>query len=87
MSVTDFKSFPGVPIVGEPKIHEWRPIVSFECSCGKGRPLLISSTDQAVKCDGCGNYFALHAVQFDSLSGDGAMIALKQIQKPSTRVN
>lgn len=78
-----FDALKNLPIVGEPKVIEWRPIVSCVCSCGEGQPMLITSTDVAVKCDGCGKLYALAALQYEQANGKGAMIGLMEV-KPSS---
>lgn len=80
-----FQSFPSVPIIGAPTVIEWRPIVSVVCACGRGRPMLISSTDQIIKCDGCQKLYALSAVRYDRQSGEGAGIGLMEVHPASVR--
>lgn len=64
--MTMFRSLgKGVPVVGAPIVHEWRPIVTFSCSCGKGDPLLITSQATAAVCKGCGAGYALETLSYN----------------------
>lgn len=74
MSVRDFKSFPRVPIIGEPTVVEWRPLVVVKCSCG-GDPILITSIDRAPTCKGCGRLYALAELHFKTDGAGGAAVA------------
>jgi hypothetical protein len=78
--VRDFKSIGHVPIVGQPTIFEWRPIVSIKCSCDKGKPLLITSTDAAVRCDGCGKLYGLAFLNYDHAAGRGATVGVMEVR-------
>lgn len=88
MSVRDFKSLNGgyVPIVGAPIVHEWRPIITFECSCGNGKPLLITSTETAAVCTGCGAGYVLAALTYDRQQDPhGANIGIMKVKpRPQT---
>lgn len=92
MNGRDFRSIPGgaVPIIGEPKVHEWRPVVSATCNCGKGEPLLLIGTSRPERCTGCGKYYGIAFVHFDAAKGPGASIALaemtpaNQVQSPTS---
>jgi hypothetical protein len=82
MSVRDFKTITnnGIPIVGTPRVHEWRPIVTFECSCGKGSPMLITSPDTAAVCTGCGAAYALAQLSYNRQQSEKtANIALMKV--------
>ena len=68
-----------VPIVGTPTVHSWRPVVSLSCSCGNGRPLLISSPEQVEVCVGCGAGYRLHDLHYDSTKGPGAVMRFHRL--------
>lgn len=72
-----FKSV--APIIGAPIVFEWRPVVTFQCSCGKGRPMLISAADAAAVCNGCDQTYVLGQLHFDRSKGFGAGIELRRI--------
>lgn len=67
------------PIVGAPVVFEWRPVVTFQCSCGKGRPLLIAAADAVAVCDGCQQTYVLGQLHFDRSKGFGAGIELRRV--------
>jgi hypothetical protein len=69
------------PIVGMPAVHDWRCIVSFSCSCGKGKPMLITAADQAAACDGCGDTYVLAALQYSRNVAGKAGVALQRIPR------
>lgn len=74
-----------VPMVGAPAVHDWRCTVSFSCSCGKGKPLLITAADQAAQCDGCGDVWALNQLHFTRNVGGRGGVELIRIPKSSVR--
>jgi len=78
-----------VPIVGAPRVIEWRPIVTLVCSCGKGEPLLISGQDKAAVCRGCGSAYALAQLHYDRQANeDSADIGIMKVQpRPAVTSN
>lgn len=86
MGVHDFKSLNNVPIIGQPKVIEWRPIVVCECSCGEGDPILITSTDRAPRCTGCGRLYALAELHYktDGNGGGAADVGIMEVRPPAS---
>lgn len=82
MGVREFKSFPNLPIIGQPKVIEWRPVIVCVCSCGEGDPILITSTDRAPKCSGCGRLYALAELHYNA-GGDGADVGIMEVRPPA----
>ena len=81
MGIQDFKSMGGVPIIGAPIVHEWRPVITFDCSCGKGKPLLITGSDRAAICSGCGSVYALAQLHYNRQKDEhGADIAIMKVK-------
>jgi hypothetical protein len=85
-NVRDFKS---IPIIGQPKVVTWRPLIVAQCSCGRGEPIVITSTDRAPACSGCNRLYALAELHFktDGAGSGEVEIGLMEVRPPSASTN
>lgn len=83
MNSSPFK--PITHLVGSPAVHDWRCIVSFSCSCGQGKPLLITAADQAAQCDGCGDTYQLAELHYSKNAAGRAGVGLARIPRSAAQ--
>ncbi len=78
---------PGYDLIGKPAVHDWRCTISFSCSCGKGKPMLITAADQAAQCDGCGDTYVLSELHYSrntaGIGGVGLSRVPRHLVKPT----
>lgn len=67
-SVRPFQSLKNVPIIGQgvtATIHQAKPTIVVQCTCGNGTPMLISDWLDVAKCTACDAAFGLIELTFD----------------------
>lgn len=70
---------PKSPLVGAPAVHDWRIVLSFSCSCGQGKPMLITAADQAARCDGCGDTYMVSELHYSRNTAGRAGVQIIRI--------
>lgn len=76
-----------IPIIGQPKAHDWSFQIIIECVCGKmllwmGKPAWAGGNGAIVAC-GCGKMYTLLAMpERDQVTGDlNLSLAMKEIPR------
>ena len=74
-NIRPFGSITRIPVIGATPviIHDFRPSVVAQCTCGHGAPFLLTGMMESRKCDACERVFCIQGFAFDAAKAEASI--------------